>query len=317
MQEEMVKEKIIVNENRGKFIKPCPGTPNYVCCGYMIIDFAHGCNLGCTYCILNYYFKNKPLEIYSNIDDLLIEVETYLDKRKKLVRFGTGEFTDSLIFEDISPIYDELIPMISNRKDAILELKTKTVNIHRLLKRKERNNIIISWSLNSEYIARNEELYAPSLLERIEAAYKIQEAGYRLSFHFDPIIYYDNWKEGYRHTIDALFKKINPDKVVYISMGTLRFMPFLKDIIRSQSKIYSNGEFIRGVDGKYRYFRPIRTKIYREIKKFLTNYVDEEKIYMCMESEDVWYDVFGIKRMSSKKLSQRLDNACKRHFDLI
>ncbi len=313
----MIKNNVVVYKNKGKFIKPCPGTPGHICCGYMIIDFAHGCNLGCTYCILNYYFKNKPLELYSNIEDLLLEVETYLNKRKKLIRFGTGEFTDSLLFDDVHPIYDKLIPLISNRNDAILELKTKTTNIQRLLKIKERNNIIISWSLNSDYIAKNEEIYAPSISERIDAAYKVQEAGYRLSFHFDPIIYHNKWKEGYKHTIDALFKKINPDRVVYISMGTLRFMPFIRDIIRSQSKTLSYGEFIKGIDGKYRYFRPLRTRVYREIKEFLLNYVDEDKIYLCMESNDVWFDVFGIKEMSTRKLVQRLDTACRRHFDLI
>ena len=56
--------------------------------------------------------------------------------------------------------------------------------------------------------------------------------------------------------------------------------------------------------------------MYKKIKEYLTEYVDEAKIYMCMESEDVWYDVFGIKGMNTKKLSERLDNACRRHFDL-
>ena len=317
MSNELNEKEIKIYKNNGRFIKPCPGTPNHVCCGYMIIDFAHGCNLGCSYCILNYYFKNKPLELFSNIDDLIYELETYLDKRKSLVRFGTGEFTDSLIFEDNYSVYDRLIPIISKRKDAILELKTKTTNIKNLLKLKDRNNIIISWSLNSEYMAKNEEIFAPSINERIKAAYIIQKYGYRLSFHFDPIIYYDDWRAGYKYTINKLFEKIDPKRVVYISMGTLRFMPFLKDVIRSQSKILSYGEFIKGTDGKYRYFRPIRTKIYREIKKILTEYVDEDKIYMCMESEDVWFDVFGIRNMNTKKLSKRLDDACRRHFDLI
>lgn len=312
-----MKKDFVLIKNKGKFVKSCPGTPNHVCCGYMIIDFAHGCDLGCSYCILNYYFKNKPLEVYSNIDDLLIEVETFLNNRRKLVRFGTGEFTDSLLFEKKHPIYRKLVPLISHRRDAILELKTKTTNIDKLLEIEDRNNIIVSWSLNSDYISKSEELYAPSISERIKAAYRIQLAGYRLSFHFDPIIYYGDWQNGYKRTIDALFKKIDPGKVVYISMGTLRFMQFLRDIIRKQSKIYSLGEFIKGIDNKYRYFRPIRTEMYKRIKEYLAVYINEAKIYMCMESEDVWYDVFGIEDMNTKKLSQRLDNACRRHFDLI
>ncbi len=304
-------------ENKGKFIKPCPGTPKHVCCGYMIIDFAHGCNLGCKYCILNYYFRDKPLEYFININDMILEVNTYLNSNNRLVRFGTGEFTDSLLFEKEYPIYDRLIPIISKRKNAVLEIKTKTINIEPLLKIKERNNIIVSWSLNTDKIAREEEVFAPSVEERINAAKLVQNEGYKLSFHFDPLVYYKGWKEDYKIVIERLFKAIRPESIVYISMGTLRFMSFLKDIIRKSSRIYSYGEFVTGIDGKYRYFRPLRTEMYITVKKYLTEWVDEEKIYMCMESEDVWYDVFSVENMNTKLLSRRLDKACRRHFDLI
>ena len=317
MKIDTLNDKIIYQENKGSFIKPCPGTPRHVCCGYMIIDFAHGCNLGCNYCILNYYFKNKPMEVYSNVEDLLEEVEQFLNKSRHLVRFGTGEFTDSLLFEDKYPIYNRLIPLIASRNNAVLEIKTKTVNIEPLKKISERNNIIVSWSLNSEYIAKNEELYAPSINERINAAADLQREGYRLSFHFDPIVYYKGWEDGYRKTIEFLKNRIDPKKVVYISMGTLRFMPLLKDYIRENSRMFSYGEFIKGIDGKYRYFRPLRTKMYLKIKEYLTEWVDEDKIYMCMETADVWYDVFSIEGMNTSMLSKRLDNACRRHFDLI
>ena len=63
-------------ENRGSFIKPCPGTPRYVCCGYRIINIAHGCTLGCTYCILDHYFDSDTPVLFSNVEKLYEELIT-------------------------------------------------------------------------------------------------------------------------------------------------------------------------------------------------------------------------------------------------
>jgi len=312
-----LKNRIKITKNKGKFIKPCPGTPKHVCCGYQIINFAQGCNLGCTYCILSYYFKENPITIFSNIKDLFFELDNYLNGKYYLTRFGTGEFTDSLLFEKYFFLYNKLVPYISQKNNAILEIKTKTINIERLLKIKQHNNIIISWSLNSDYIAKNEERFAPDIDQRIEAAYKVQEAGYKLSFHFDPIMIYSEWEDGYKKTIDKIFKKIKPRNIVYISMGTLRYIKEMEELMVKEKASYINGEFIRGIDNKMRYFRPLRTRVYIKIKSYLQQYVDENIIYMCMESPDVWKDVFGYCNMGTEKLIKRLDKACYDKFDKL
>jgi len=312
--DKLTEGRIVTRENRGRFIKPCPGTPGHVCCGYQIINYAQGCNLGCTYCILNYYFKKSPITIFSNISDLFLELENFLHDKRNLTRFGTGEFTDSLLFESYSSLYDDLIPYISQTHNAVLEIKTKTVNIQRLLKIKQHNNTIVSWSLNSDYMAKKEERCAPPIEKRLKAAYRIQEEGYKLSFHFDPIVAYDSWEDGYRKTIDKLLQKIKPENIVYISMGTLRYIKEMKELMIKEKASYLNGEFIRGLDGKMRYFRPLRTMVYRRIKSYLQEYVDKDILYMCMESPDVWKDVFGIGNMKTEKLTKRLDEACYRKF---
>lgn len=296
----------------GRFIRPCPGTPRHVCCGYQIIDFARGCNIGCSYCILSTYFGSGPPVFYADRERLFSELDEFLATRQGLVRFGTGEFTDSLLFEDRYPFYHRLVPYISRRTDAVVEIKTKTVNIESLLKIEEHDNTIVAWSLNSAQIAETEEKAAPSIGRRIEAARAVQDAGYRLAFHFDPIILYEGWEEGYKRTVDLLFGGIDPDNIVYVSMGALRFPPRMK----SRIKRLGTGEFIQGTDGKLRYFRPLRTRAYLAIKSYLTEAVDERRLYLCMESPTVWEDVFGI-RMTSQGLKRRLDHACFGKFSRL
>ena len=71
-------------DNKGKFIKSCPGTPKHVCCGYQIIDFAHGCTLGCTYCALNYYDNFDTPFVYQNLDKLYRELDDFIKREKVL-----------------------------------------------------------------------------------------------------------------------------------------------------------------------------------------------------------------------------------------
>jgi spore photoproduct lyase len=309
--------RFIIATNRGHFIKPCPGTPRHVCCGYRIINFAQGCTLGCTYCILDSYFNHNIPVVFENRSQLLAELDEVLVEETGLLRLGTGEFTDSLLFEKSYPLYERLIPRIAASSHAILEIKTKTVQVDSLLDIRCRDHIIVSWSLNSKAVARREERGAPDIDTRIRAAKKVEDCGYKLAFHFDPIIHHEGWEDGYGETIERLFKVIDPRDVVYVSMGALRFMPRMKQIMEAHGAQYLDGDFVRGEDNKMRYFRPLRTRMYGTLLAALKEYVPEQKVYLCMENRDVWKDVFGIESMSSKLLAERLDRACKNAFPTL
>jgi spore photoproduct lyase len=309
--------RFIIATNRGHFIKPCPGTPRHVCCGYRIINFAQGCTLGCTYCILDSYFNHNIPVVFENRSQLLAELDEVLVEETGLLRLGTGEFTDSLLFEKSYPLYERLIPRIAASSHAILEIKTKTVQVDSLLDIRCRDHIIVSWSLNSKAVARREERGAPDIDTRIRAAKKVEDCGYKLAFHFDPIIHHEGWEDGYGETIERLFKVIDPRDVVYVSMGALRFVPRMKQIMEAHGAQYLDGDFVRGEDNKMRYFRPLRTRMYGTLLAALKEYVPEQKVYLCMENRDVWKDVFGIESMSSKLLAERLDRACKNAFPTL
>jgi spore photoproduct lyase len=306
--------EIRLGDRKGRFIRPCPGTPHHVCCGYRIIDIAHGCHLGCSYCILTHYFKGGERVVFRNWGKLFEELERCLERSEGLVRFGTGEFTDSLAFGQFDSLYKDLIPFFSRRGDAVLELKTKTANVGALLDIAEHARVIVAWSLNSEYISRREERNAPLITERLEAARRVQDAGYTLAFHFDPIVLHDGWRDGYRRTVDALFRVIRPESVAYISLGALRFIPSMRESMIREGASFLTGEFIKGRDNKMRYFRPLRVDAYRLLKSSLEEHVSRDILYLCMESPTVWEDVFRICEMSTEKLSARLDEACRRIF---
>lgn len=311
------KKTLVLTKNKGLFIRSCPGTANYTCCNYKILHIGTFCTMDCSYCILQSYFHPPLFQFFVNHDDLKISLDSEFSQNK-IMRIGTGEYTDSLIWEDIYPFADMLISQFSNQTSAVLELKTKTVNVGNILDVQHNQKTILSWSLNTETIIKTEERRTSSLNARLNAAAKCQDKGYPLAFHFDPMIIYPGCEEEYREVIDRLFTQISPDNIVWISLGTFRFMPSLKSIIEKRfnlSKIVY-GEFIKGMDGKMRYFKPLRINFYKQIISFIRSMAPNVTVYFCMEDSEVWEKTLGFDPTEAGGLPRILDDAAIRHCAL-
>jgi len=312
------KETLFITTNKGNFIKSCPGTKHYNCCGYMIINIGTFCNMDCSYCILQTYFHPPVMKYFINHNELFSEIESYF-KIRKIMRFGTGEFTDSLIWDNWTILSEKLISKFAGQSSCVLELKTKTTKIDALKKHDHRRKTIIAWSINTEKIIQSEERETASLSERLAAAKKCENWGYPLAFHFDPIVIYDGCEDDYKNVITRLFSIISIENIVWISLGTFRFMPELKPIIQKRfpdSKIIY-GEFISGLDNKMRYFKPLRTSFYKKIISWIRQIAPYVTIYFCMEDDIVWRNSFGFIPKEQGGLKKILDESAFKHCGLI
>ena len=93
-------------------------------------------------------------------------------------------------------------------------------------------------------------------------------------------------------------------------------MPGLKSIIRQhhpESRML-DGEFVMGLDGKMRYFKPIRIDIYSHLREILEKWHPDLGIYLCMESDEVWGKSLGKSPGSSEGLCHYLDKRVKEIF---
>jgi spore photoproduct lyase len=313
----MGKETLHLVNYKGEFLKPCPGTKEYICCGYQILNIGTNCPLDCTYCILQSYFNKPYVRIFSNLKEEIQPVFRLIDSHpEEIFRIGTGEFTDSLALDPITRWSDLLLPLFSLRKNAVLELKTKTTQIESLLSSTHRDRIVMSWSLNSPFISARDEHKAAPLKKRLEAARKCQSEGFILGFHFDPLIAHPKWKEGYLKTLELMDRYIQPQGIIWISLGSFRFIPELKPIIRRRhpgSRVL-DGEFVRGLDGKMRYFKPIRIDLYSFMRKHLEEWYTDLGLYLCMESGEVWEKSMGWSPRNSEGLKNYLDRRVNHIF---
>jgi spore photoproduct lyase len=308
------KKNLLLTRSYGRRLKPCPGTSNHICCGYYVINAVTNCPMDCSYCVLQGYLNNPFLTVYTNWDELLQEIESFLSGHPQfLPRLGTGELSDSLALDSIFLLSPVLIPFFAERNNAILELKTKSAEVDKLLHLDHRGKTVISWSLNPSQMIEEEERRTASLEERIDAAKKCQTMGYPIGFHFDPIIHYVGWEKGYQETIFSLFNRIDPKRVAWISLGGFRYPPQLKGIAmeRFPKTGVFLGELFPGKDAKFRYLKEIRVEMYQKMVEWLRAVDPNLFIYLCMESKEVWEKVFGWSPSGSGHLNHLFEKRLK------
>jgi spore photoproduct lyase len=311
------KQALFLTRNKGGFLKPCPGTREYRCCDYQILHIASFCTMDCSYCILQSYFHPPMLQFFVNREDLDDEL-TALFQNGRISRVGTGEFTDSLIWERWSDLTPHLVKRFAGQDKAVLELKTKTVNIEQLKNLDHRRKTILAWSLNTPSVIQSEERRTASLDARLKAAARCRKWGYPLAFHFDPMVLYDGCEDDYQKVVQRLFQHIDPANIVWISLGTFRFMPSLKPIIakRFPDSTIPYGEFITGLDNKMRYFKPLRIDLYRNMVEFIKSEAPEAAVYYCMEDEEVWEKTMGLVPSADGGVGRMLDESAARVCNL-
>ncbi|MEN8200028.1 MAG: spore photoproduct lyase family protein [Thermodesulfobacteriota bacterium] len=309
------KRHLLLCRNRGHFFKPCPGTREYRCCDYQVLNIGMNCPMDCVYCILQAYLNKPWLSFFVNTEELFGEMErAFALEPERFFRIGTGEFTDSMALDRFTALSSKLVNFMADQPQAVLELKTKSAMVDNLEGLDHKGRTILAWSLNSTQVMEKEEIRTATLNERLQAARQCAQWGYKLAFHFDPIIDHPGWEEGYRETIDRLFAMVPAEQIVWISLGALRYLPTLKDIGTNRfpgSNIFFQ-EFIEGLDQKKRYFRPRRVSLYNHIYTLLQKYVSPRTcIYFCMESDEIWQEVMGYIPADKGGIPEMLDKTVR------
>jgi spore photoproduct lyase len=302
-------------EHEGNAVRECPGTKNHVCCGYKTIDLIEGCPLSCSYCILRGYLNNPGIRVRPSVNSILEELDVAIDSEKShILRFGTGELSDSLAMDKRLGLNRTIVEYFGNQKKAILELKSKFAYIDHL--RPFLNPYtVISFSVSPpRSIAREEKRTSP-LHKRLKVLRQAEELGCFVGLHFDPIIIYDGFEKDYAYLVEDIARILDLRKIIWISMGLLRFPAHLMDIfIKDNRRHLLAGEFITGEDGKYRYLKKQRITVYKMLYEMLKAKDDNLFIYLCMERPDVWKSAYGMDVKVSDELIHLFDNRIKQLY---
>lgn len=284
-------DTLFIHREKYDFLKPCPCSCGSAGCGYNLINLGFGCRFECEYCFLQQYQNLHAVLFPANVDEFLAKVDQTPFRKGPFdrPRIGSGEFTDSLVFDDLTQYSAQIVPFFRARAHLQFEFKTKSVNIDGLLKIGGCENVVVSWSVNTHSITDKAEHFTPPLSARLHAACQVARAGYRLGFHFDPVVIYEGYQQEYADTIAQMADTLPHDKIAWISVGTLRFSRELKKAIETRftHNTILDGEFLLDFDGKMRYSTAQRLEAYRFLLPLLRKTFPKTVVYLCMEDPQV------------------------------
>lgn len=246
---------------------------------------AYNCIYECEYCYLQGYFNTPDLVFFVNHEEIIRQMQEIVNQDQN-VWFHSGEFSDSLALSHITGELDLYFDFFKKNPDAKFELRTKSVNIKELKKLSPTDNIFVSFTLSSKAAGGAFDYKCPSVKLRLQAIRELVALGYKIGLHLDPIIYHDNFLDGYNELIKNLKEIIPSNQIGYISLGVVRFTPDVYHHVQSNypDSLITKQDYIKSFDDKIRYNRPMRNWILNSVKQVLINHhFQSEKIYFCME----------------------------------
>ena len=247
--------------------------------------FSHmlNCIYDCEYCFLQGKHMSAHYLLFVNYEDFFLEIEKKIEQNTlEKSYFFSGYDCDSLAFDGITNFVDSFIPIFKKHKNAILEIRTKSTQIQKILGHKPIDNCIIAFSFTPENISKLIEHKVPSIKKRIEAMKKLASMGWKIGLRFDPIIPSCNFAKIY----DNLFRIIStniPEKNIHsISFGMMRFP---KQMFKKMIKENPNERIIslsfENRNGIYSYNKEMENKLENIISKKLKKYMKNIPVFNC------------------------------------
>ena len=277
------KPALILAKKDGKKLHEIP--KNFGIGGDKNYYFSHmlNCIYDCEYCFLQGKHMSAHYLLFINYEDFFLEIEEKIKQnRHQESYFFSGYDCDSLAFDGITNFVDCFIPIFKKNKNAILELRTKSTQIQKILKHKPIDNCIVAFSFTPENISKLIEHKVPSVKKRIIAMKNLANKGWKIGLRFDPIVPACNFGKIY----EELFKKIAnsiPEKNIHsISFGMMRFpKKMFKKIIKENNDTKINNLSFENRNGIYTYSKVNEKKFENIIIGKLNKHLKNVPVFNC------------------------------------
>ncbi len=241
------------------------------------------CVYHCDYCFLQGMYPSANLVAFVNESDFFIEVDKGIDSREfkdEPLVLSIAYNNDLLAFENKIPYCKNWIEFARNKKNLLIEIRTKCANINSIKDIPSHSNIVFAWTLTPNEIRQRYENHTPSLDKRLDAVEFIISKGWKVRLCIDPVLYVENWDTIYGNLIDQLFSRISQEQIMDMVIGVFRMNTDYFHRIRKQKPksdlFYQNWNRSNGiVEPK----KNIQAEIITEIKKMIKNYIPMEKVH--------------------------------------
>lgn len=199
-------------------------------------EFAMGtsCPGECQYCYLATTLGRKPyVRVYVNIDEILAAVGRHIQAGlPDVTTFEAASTSDPLAVEHLTGNLARAVEFFGQQQHGRLRAVSKFHFVDSLLGLDHRGHTRFRFSLNTPRVVEKYEHRTSPVTRRLEAAQKMQSAGYPIGFILAPLFMYPGWKEEYSELLDELAEALGAASAdVTFELITHRFTRTAKRII--------------------------------------------------------------------------------------
>ena len=227
------------------------------------------CVYDCKYCYLKWAFKNDKLVVFVNYDEIKKQVLNLVGKITDKVWFYSSDYSDNLAIDNLTNFSLEFIPFFETLDNAMMEIRTKSINIKNLLKLKPAKNTEIAFSLNPSEVVKSYEKLTPSLEARIKAINTLIDLWWKVWVRFLPLLEIDNYKEVYTRFLDNIIEKIDFSKINSIFIWGLMFTHKDYSNILKKEPYLDLLYKLEKSDDFYRESKEVRFWFYEQFSKYI------------------------------------------------
>ncbi|MCH2188307.1 hypothetical protein MK079_00560 [Candidatus Gracilibacteria bacterium] len=243
------------------------------------------CIYDCSYCYLRGSFRNNTTVFFVNYEEIQKQIaEKITQVRKKdpdtPIWFYSSDYSDNLATDSLTQFTQNFIPFFEGFDNVKMEIRTKSINIARLLEYQNIRNTEIAFSLNPSEIIQTYEHFTPALDARITAIEKLIEQGYQVGIRFMPLIETKDYKNIYKQFLLYVSEKIDFSKIYSVFIGGLLYTKRdYTTLLKKDPQLDILYTLEDSRDGYYREKQEVREYFYTLFDKYIT----ETECNRCLE----------------------------------
>ncbi|MEM7603598.1 MAG: spore photoproduct lyase family protein, partial [Verrucomicrobiota bacterium] len=272
---------LILAEKSGRKVLPTP--PGYTIGRSDNRYFSHmlNCLYDCRYCFLQGMYQSAHYVLFVNWEEFEQEIDSELAISEDEVCFFSGYDCDSLAMESITGFAEHFVPFFSNRPEAWIELRTKSLNTRVLEQNDPVPNVVMAYTLTPAEIAIEIEHGAPSFEKRLNRVRSLTQQGWMVGLRLDPLIPWPGFSGIYREMVERVFREVNSEKIHSVTLGPMRFPKAMHDRIIKlypEDRLFALEEMTLR-DGQMSYPSAIEEELVSTVVSALAKHLPDSKIF--------------------------------------
>ena len=279
------KQTLVIGEHRSAV--RLSSEEGNTCPNYWHFSLYGFCPYGCTYCYLagTPGVKFSPsVKIFTNIDEILNEIDKNARKIGKPTAFYHGKLQDGLALDPLTGYSRLVIPFFAEHPFAWQVLLTKSADVENLLDLNHNGHTILSWTLHPPEISEQFEPNTPPIVERIHTMRQCADASYPVRAVLMPLIPIAGWIELYEKFLIQLLSEIPIQRLTIGAICSYQGAhQLMNHKIGHHNVIAENMRQAKSEDGRMRYPEELREKGYRHLIQTAKRIRPDLEIGLCLE----------------------------------